>query len=387
MNLTEISYFIRKYGILIVLGGIFVILLIFTLNLLIRLSNQTKQPTTTKNKLEINPVFGKIKLPKLETEQTISPNIEFILDTIEGVPITASNSAQVLKFEKTTPVLTYLERSYLMAKTLGFDTEKLQPTRQDTLINFETTEKQLEIQITDFSFKYQLKNSYLTQIAQNLSIANLTENDLVTIAKEKLNEVNKYTDNLINGKMNLTYLKIDETGKFKVTETKQSANSLRIDLYPNDINGIPIITEDYDKSPNYIIVALETKQIPATEPTNQTDNQNQDPEQTPTPTPTPIIESRPIIISASIQDKDFSNEIGVYPLITGDQAWQNLKEKKAIITLKPGEDTTKIEISKMFLGYLYAPDKSEYLLPYYVFLGKDFIAYVPAITPEYIESN
>ncbi len=396
MNLTEISYFIRKYGVLIILGFVFIILLIITLNLLTKLASQSQQPKTINNteQIKINPVFGKISLPEIESKE-INPETNFILDTIEGVPITASTSAEVLKFEESSPVLTYLEKSYLMAKTLGFDTQQIQPTRSNTLINFENNDKELAIEITDFSFKYRLKEEYLAKIANNLFITD--ENFLLTLSKEKLNEVNKYTKNLVNGKINLIYLKIDDQGKVEIVDSSASANSLRIDFYPNDINGIPIITESYDKSPNYIVIAIEKKVIQQTNTSEeQTDQQTNTeleqvndavPTPTPTPTPTPIIQEEPIIISASVQDKNFTTEIGVYPLISGDQAWENLQNKKAVFVLTPEEDLNQIEIDKMFLGYLYAPDKSKYLLPYYVFLGKDFIAYVPALDPEHIETN
>jgi hypothetical protein len=73
------------------------------------------------------------------------------------------------------------------------------------------------------------------------------------------------------------------------------------------------------------------------------------------------------------------DQIGIYPLKTGPEAWQDLNNGRAyIISSTPG--VTDITIKKAFLAY-YDPDIYQpYLQPVYVFIGQNnFVGFVPAV--------
>jgi len=73
-----------------------------------------------------------------------------------------------------------------------------------------------------------------------------------------------------------------------------------------------------------------------------------------------------------------------YPIKTGLEAWEELKNGGGFVT-DTSPDTGNIKIRRMFLGY-FDGGVDEYTQPIYVFLGdKDFVAYVSAITDEWLE--
>jgi hypothetical protein len=91
------------------------------------------------------------------------------------------------------------------------------------------------------------------------------------------------------------------------------------------------------------------------------------------------------VLRAQIKFFEKSEEqIGVYPLKTGDAVWTELKEGKGMVVsdIKNQKDIT---IKKMFLGYLDPSVYQDYLQPVYVFLGaNNFVAYVPAVSNDFL---
>jgi hypothetical protein len=91
------------------------------------------------------------------------------------------------------------------------------------------------------------------------------------------------------------------------------------------------------------------------------------------------------ILKAQVQFFEKSNEqVGIYPVKTGAQAWADLKAGKGIIISSPNS-SKNIVIKKMFFGYFDFDSYQEYLQPVYVFLGDgNFVAYVSAVTTDYL---
>ncbi len=369
MNLTDISYLIRRYAGVAVLSLLFIFLLIYTLVLTFRLIAQ-KNTTPAQQKIQLNPAFGKIDLPDIPSK-SLDSSPEFVLDTIEGVPITASPAATIYKYIQEKPRLSYIERSYIMAKNVGINTENARPKRDQDTIIFQDSKYRIEIKINNYNFRFSLTPDYLSQINQLLTLAD--EQQAVSFAIEFLSSLNKYPASLAAGKSNITYQKITPEKIEEITE-KSQANALRIDFFPPDVEGLPIVTQNYTNSPNFVIVSFLKQQL------------TQEPEDQPNqPTPSPQEpELKILAVQAQIRHREFSEEIGVYPLITGEQAWENLKNKKAYFIHLPEAIPEKIEVKKMFIAYYYDPEKSDFLTPVFVFLGKDFIAYVPALRPDFI---
>jgi len=92
---------------------------------------------------------------------------------------------------------------------------------------------------------------------------------------------------------------------------------------------------------------------------------------------------RLILFENSYTEIDYTN-FSTYLIKTGAQAWEELKNGGGFVT-DNSPDTGTIKIRRMFLGY-FDGGVDEYTMPVYIFLGdKNLVAYVLAITDEWIE--
>ncbi|MDO8741824.1 MAG: hypothetical protein Q7J11_01620, partial [Candidatus Roizmanbacteria bacterium] len=86
------------------------------------------------------------------------------------------------------------------------------------------------------------------------------------------------------------------------------------------------------------------------------------------------------VIKSQIAFFEKSDEqIGIYPIKTGDQAWTELNNGKGFVVAGT-QGQKNIVIKDMKLRYFDPDIYQNYLQPVYVFLGEgDFAAYVPAV--------
>lgn len=348
MTLSEASYYFQKTLPIAIIS--FLLLIIFYLSF--KIFSPYLFPPKPKPLL-INPVFN--KLPPIDFSHKInSPSdINFILDTIEGEPITATETAKVFALQEGTTRIGYLEKIYLIAKTLGFDTEKNKHSLIEKDAVFEDEKRKLMIDIANFNFEYQYQFENDPELFTNVNLPD--ESYIKEKAKELLRLIGRYPEELAQGKENVIYFSFDlPTKEFFPVENKEEANVVEIDYYRPDIDNYPILTPKYFNSQNYVLLTFKNDQT--------------------------------FFLKAQIKFFEKNNiSYGIYPVKTGEEAWQDLIDKKAII-VSIGKETNEIIIKKMFFGY-YDPDVyQKYLQPVYVFLGDNgFVSYVPAIKKDYIE--
>jgi hypothetical protein len=348
MTLTEIVYYFRKLAPVIILSFIFCILFYF----LIKLTWPMLFPPQPKP-LATDPIFGKITRMKFTHVIDYPPNPDFILDTIEGEPVTATQTAKIFYLPQAPPRFGYLQTIYLMAQNLGFDTELTKHKIENEEAVFQDEEKKLTIDIANFNFEFKYNYENNEEIFTNAVL--ISEDLIKERIKQFLRILGKYSEELAKGRDNLIYLNYNtQTKELGVVDKISEANAFEMDFYRPDIDSFPIVSPKYFNSQNYVIMLFRNEQYK--------------------------------ILKAQIrffEKKD--QKVGVYPLKSGKQAWQELKEKAGVI-VSAGKNSNQLIIKKMFLGY-YDPDVyQEYLQPVYVFLGDNgFAAYVPAIKEEYIE--
>lgn len=301
----------------------------------------------------INPIFGQISRPVIK-EATTSAEYNYTLDTIEGQPITATQSAKIYYLPPTNPRFGYKEKVYLMAKTLGFDTEVIKHKLVDKIYLFSDDIQSLKVDITNFNFNYEYKLSSGSSLFENTIIP--PKNQIEEKATEFFRTIGRYPEELAQGKTNIIYHHYNSLeNKLFVTERTQDANVVEVDYYRPDIEDYPVIPPKYFNSQNYVIMVF-----------------NQDSYK---------------IIKAEINFFEKSNEqIGLYPVKMGDEAWKELKSGKGMVFYNKPENKD-ILIKKMLYGYLDPKEYQDYLQPVYVFLGdNDFIGYVPAIKEQYFSN-
>ncbi len=337
---------------------IIVILVLLTIYFSIRLllivtSLETTTPKTTTPTIAINPIFNKIKPPRI-IEAGTSGNFTYVLDTLDGTTNVenATTAASVYFFKKPAATFGFLDEIYTMAKTVDIDTDITKHVLKDRIAQFDDGRKKLEIDIDTFNFSYEY---YLDRDEElfNRELGNLgTQVD--SVATNFLGKMGKYNRELAQGKRNTIYLRYEkDTRKINTLEAAEGANMVELDFYRPDIGMYPVVTSTYFNSPHYVMVAPKGNQ-------------------------THVVRAKISYFETA------TDQVGVYPLRTGDKALEDLKGGKGLVISSPQPDG-EVKIKKIFLAY-YEPDfYQEYMHPVYVFLGENkFVAYVLAVTDEYL---
>ena len=360
MTLTEFSYYSRKMAPLIVIL-ILVILIFFAAFQLLLVyfkgekrtvtgsSSQTVTPT-----IAISPAFNKISAPQLADVKP-SNGAKYVMDTIDGQPITATSAANVYLLPKQSDNFGYLSKIYLMARAMGFDTDV---TKHRLLENkrvvFYDGLRKLIIDITDFNFNYQY--TITKDNTQFQAVTTVDTNSVEETAIEFLRKLDRYPQELAQGKRNYVYMKFNpDTNELSILPSATTdTNMVEVDFYRPDIGDLPVVSPKFFNSSHYVVLAL-TSEGPK------------------------VVRAQMTLYEKSI------NNIGVYPLKTGEAAWKELQEGGGLIV--SGQDAVQgeVKIKNMYLAYLDLEDYQPYLQPVFVFLGEgNFVAYVPAITKEYL---
>lgn len=348
MTLTELKLYIRKLTPVTIAVGILLIGFYFVIrNYLIYLDS--KKPKT----LAIEPIFGKINKINLKQTFAYPSNPKFILDTIEGQPQTATQTAKVFFLPPKTARFGYLAKIYLMAKKFGFDTETVRHKIQNKEAVFENGEKKLTVDVANFNFNYQYRYQENETVFENAQLPDETQ--IKQKIKEFLAEAGRYPEELAQGRENLLFLRYDpQTNEFATVARRNEANAVELDLFRPDIDNFSVLSPNYFTSQNFVVAVFKNDDY--------------------------------TIIKSQINFFEKENErFGVYPLKSGDEAWLELQNKQGLI-ISSGINKSEITIKKMMLGYLDPDTYQSYLQPVYYFLSGDgFVGYVPAVKKDYVE--
>lgn len=347
MTLTELSYYVRRALPFVVLFGLMFLIIFYSFKLYFIYLEASRS-----NVLSTKITFGKIEGPKLP-EATSSAGFEFTLDTIEGVPVTSTASATIFFNPETPTRFGYREKIYLMAKTFGYDTETIRHKLVDKTATFEEGGTKLDIDISNFNFKYNQSDLLETNEFVTGSIM-MSKTDVVNKAIDFLKRTGRYPDELSRGTTNVIYLKYDPAhGDFVNVERAIEAQAVEVDFYRPTVQDISIVTPKFFNSQNYVIMNFKN--------------------------------GEPNVIRAQVSFFEKSEEqTGIYPLKTGEEALAKLNAGQGkIVAGRAGTKT--VAIKKMFTAYLDPNVYQTYFQPVYVFLGEDdFVAYVTAVKDEYL---
>lgn len=349
MNLTEASYYVRKFAPVFVLFFVIILILFYSVKLFFLLIDANKRPVTY-----INPIFKEIPPPTFKKEATTSAGFSFSLDTIEGKPVTATDTAKVYFIPRSPLTLNYTSAIYLMARSFGFDTEKVKHVLINNEAYFDDGMQRLRVNIQTLNFRYDYdmgKDSALIDSAGVLA-KETAENEAINFLKS----IDRYPVEFSQGKTNTIYMQYDKVAsRSSVIDIPDMANMIEIDFFRPDTFGYPVVTSSYFNSQNYVMyMGGQNGRVGR-------------------------------LVSAQIQFFEKSEEnIGVYPLVSGQQAYERLLAGKATL-ISSGTTKRNRTIKRMFLGYFDPDIYQEYFQPVYVFLGdNDFVAYVPAVADSYL---
>lgn len=341
MSLTELSYYFRKFLPYFILFCL--IFLIFFYSIKLTLIYLESNKTTT---VYTNQIFGKVSLLEIPKSSS-SAGLKFTLDTIEGAPVTATDTARVYFLPQYVPRFGYSEKIYLIAKSFGFDTEIVKHQLVDKTATFVDADKTLTIDISNFNFKFDRKvdNNLFSSPQITIPTKTVIENKAIDFLKK----IGRYPDELGKGTTNVIYLKLNSINQnFVNVEKSSQAQLVEVDFYRPDIDGYPIVTPKYFNSQNYVIMLFQGNDFQ-------------------------IIKSQIAFFEKS------EEQVGTYWLKTGAEAWSELNSGKGFVVAGT-QGQKDVVIKSMKLGYFDPDIYQNYLQPVYVFLGEgDFVGYVPAV--------
>lgn len=347
MTLTELSYNFRRSLPFVVIFFLLMLIVFYLIKLLI-IYFDLKKPRL----IYTNTVFGKIKPPHIE-KPIKNTQLNYTFDTIEGEPISASETAKVYFIPEAATRFGYREKIYLMAKNLGFDTTSIKHKLVGKEASFTKDKQQLTIDITNFNFSYQYQFTGDEEFFLNTLVPFGSEAENKAI--DFLKNLGRYPVELSRSKTNLIYLYFDRlTKNLSIVDNPNQANLVEVDFYRPDIDTFPVVSPTYFNSQNVVVMIF-------------------------------YGEREFKIVKAQIKFFEKSAEqFGIYPVKTGTTAWEDLKAGRGIIVSTP-KDANQVVIKNMFIGYFDPDIYQEYLQPVYVFLGEgNFVGYVPAVTEEYL---
>jgi len=347
MTLTDLSFYVRKFMPFAIFS--FVVLLIFYFSFqLLLLFLEANKPKTTY----INPIFKEIKPLVLKKDTATSAGYSFTLDTVAGQPITATEAAQVFLFPPAKFQFDYLPKVYVMAKVFGFDTETVKHKLTDNEAIFQDSKQRLAIDINTYNFRYDYDFRKDSELVETAGVPDIDEAKNTAI--NFLKSVDRYPKELATGDITFIHMFYDRVASTAgVVVNQQDSNMVEVDFYRQKIDAFLPMSPTYFNSQNYVMLMPYGNGMK--------------------------------VISAQIKFFETSStQIGTYPLITGQSAYEKLLAGKGIL-ISPGTGKKNISIKTMSLGYFDPDIYQDYFQPIYVFTGdNDFVSYVPAVSEKWL---
>jgi len=295
-----------------------------------------------------------IRFPK----PTASPSGQLVyqLQTIEGTVPEASVSANVYFMPKAGSNLLALSEAQDFAKRLGFSPTPISSPDNKNIYRFDDPELTLrhlwyDVVSSNFILRYDFQQD-----------AGLFLNNEVPTAQEAQQEAtllletyDLFPKDYKNGTVTVTFYQVNNNSLVPVGSQSQ-ADAVRVDFYRPHIASTPVVT-GASGGPISIVLSGSTN-----------------------------TSKRILQFTYTYWPVDYQTT-ATYSLKTSAQAWQELQNGSAYIVQYP-EHAQIITVRNIFLAYYDSFDPQTYLQPIFVFEGDEgFIAYVPAVNPEYIDPN
>ncbi len=356
MTLTELAYYVRKFFPFAVLS----IILVFIFYVIYKIAELSAPPPQVVVLPTPTPAFGQISLMSFDDVPRAPVGKEYFIDTVSGVPETATVSAKIAFIPAVTANFGFREKASILAKALGFDENTQETKLNDTIYSIVDKAKRLEFEID--TFNYTFTQDITNENKQVFSSAVIpSEEILKSRALDMMRTLNRFPQEVAKSTQTVTYFAYKEasgsaSAATEVVRDPSVANMVEVDFFPPKYNDFETITPKFFTSQNYIVFV-------------------------------PQKSGKDFVVRAQVKVFEPSQEqVSNYPLMTGDAAYNELTGGKAILVAGNINDVQKVNIKRMYTAYLYPDRYTPYLMPYYVFTGEnDFVAYVPAILPDWVK--
>ncbi len=298
--------------------------------------------------------FG--RLPPVKFPQTASPaaQISFRLETIEGSVPRASDSAAVYFMPKNPANLLALSRTQEFAERLQLNNNPIQESKNIYRFlddQFPLRSMRFDIVSNNFILRYNFEQDATAFLEKDLTLLESAPSE----ARSLLQTYGLYQPDIARGRTQVTYLKLG--GNLLLPTTSLStADAVRVDFFRADLNSMPIVSAPPEEG---LITTIFS---------GAGNNKK-----------------RLLQLAYTYWPID-EQTVATYPLKTSSQAWQELQSGTGLIARYPNQGTTAT-VRNIYLAYYESLEPQTYLQPVFVFSGDyDFLAYIPAISPEWTEN-
>lgn len=284
-------------------------------------------------------------------ESTVQGKFSYSLDTVTGSLGNFPDRAKVFKTVPKEPNLLSLQdtQSLLRRSRFTFNQTRL----NDTTYSWNETlriDKRLTINIVSKDFE--IVSNFLTY-PDLAAIGAVDQENATGAVTSFLSTLNLFPLDIDLLKTKIDLLKVVD-GELVAATSPSDAQVARVDLYQADIEKMPIMYPNPPHSTMHFLVGGKN--------TNE-------------------------IMEAIFNHQTIGQESSTYPIISVNDAYTILKKGNAYIGSYFGSEKD-ITIKEVFLGYYLGEQKQQYLMPIYVFEGKDgFSAYVSAIKNDWINAT
>lgn len=284
--------------------------------------------------------FGILPLPDFPQAQVSSSNFSYSVDTSTGnlpkvgIDPGFEKLVKVYFVTKTFASLLSAEKSQNLATKFGIQTQP--EILSETSYRFKDQTKTLTIDLNSGNFMFIQEATISGQEGLD------NDNKLISDFGQHLENLGIFNEDL-------------KSGRSKILHPPTEPAVAQISLWPSPINNKPILTPQFDIS---LINARIFKSA---------DNLN-----------------NYLSLNFTYYPIDTST-FATYPLKSTEDAFADLKSGKGVVLIEPLK--ANVSITSVYLGYFMPENYSAYLQPIFVFEGPHFVAYVPAVSNEFISSN
>ena len=325
MTLTAVATFTRRFIFLFILSLIlgiagFIGYKMWYANYLTSIPPIEEKPDTR---------FGNLPKPNFPDASVSSSNFSYSLDTTTGGLPSFDKLLKVYFIPKAYSTLLASDKSRELASQLGINVSPTIISETRYLFTQNTKSLTVDLDTGNFTFKQEATVAGIPQTGT------VETEKLVDDFKNFLNSNQLLKEGLQNGPTKMNPLTIVETPAFEIS------------IWPQDLDGKPILTASANKSLVNATVINNTRQI-----------------------------ENYISLNYTYWPIDTST-FGTYPAKPIETALANLKSGEGIIIQEPSKP--QISITSVYLAYFLETSYSPYLQPIYVFEGPQFRAYVLAL--------
>ncbi|MBI2019185.1 hypothetical protein HYS95_00765 [Candidatus Daviesbacteria bacterium] len=286
-----------------------------------------------------------IDFPKVSVS---SSNFSYSLDTVTGgLPRIGQDEGfekliKVYFITRSFATLLSPDRSTNLARQ--FDITEQPQILSETQYQFSQNDKTLFVDLDNGNFSYTNESSPSAKesLSDNTSLVSGFKSILATLGMIK--------DDLAAGRDKVVLFKIFQNALIP-TQIRSEAQAAQISLWPNSVDGKPVLTARSDESLVTAVVLGSSSQI---------DNY--------------------LSLDFTYHPIDAST-FATYPLKDTALAFEDLKSGKGVVIIEP--EKPQVSISSVSLGYYLPQNYSPYLQPIFIFEGPQFMAYVSAVPDQY----